>query len=138
MGTYSIGVAAQLLENGQFAQAKAVVQYKSHADGQFVFACDGVFDPPQMLYLQVIRVEVIAHAVLVGEEWLAGVLRSYNAKLYVVVVAELVALPVAVAVAEISILVALALVAWYANIAHQFVATVLEYVFQTREDLLGG
>ena len=88
-----------------------------------------------MVHLHIERVEVVAAPVLVGEEGLTGILRCHKPGLHVVVVAELIAQPVFVAIAGVGTLVALSLVSGNTGVGHQFVATVLGNILQRGEAL---
>ena len=133
MGTERLHAASQLTQHGLLAQRKAVVQYQSQTRRHLVAPHDSRLDASQVVHLTVNRVVVVAHAVAVGEERLARILGADDARLHIVVVAELVAQPVFVAVAGITVAVAASLVGRNATVGHQLVATVAGDLLQRRE-----
>ena len=133
MRSDGVAVGSQGGAGPRFAQKEAIVEDQSHADVEPV--------APQCQRLQafdvaeddVERIEVVAQLVAVGEERLPGVLRTDDPRLEPLPVAEGVSEVVSTGIAQISVLVALALVERDACCCHQEVMAVFENVGETRE-----
>ena len=133
MGAHGIGTAAQLLEHDQLSHAEAVVKHQSHTGRQLVLADDKILDTVQMLQLQIIGIEVVARLVATGKEGLTGILREDCPQLHIIAISQLVTAPMTVRIAQIAVLIALALIERQPDIAHQFMTAIAQDIVQTRE-----
>ena len=135
MGPDGLHRPSQLCQHGQLTQREAVVHHQSQASRHLIFTYDGCLHLSPVVHLHIEGVEVVAAPVLVGKEGLAGILRRHKPGLHVVVIAELIAQPVFVAIAGVGTLVALSLVSGNTGVGHQFVTTVLGNILQRGEAL---
>ena len=96
VGPYAVGAAAEAAERHHLPETKVVVHHQAHSHAQFILSHGQRFQSSEPSHDEIPDIVVIAHAVLVGEERLAGILRALDSRLDILAVGELIAYSMAV------------------------------------------
>ena len=133
VGTERIHLSPQVLKHRHLAEAETAVGYQAHAHRHPVASSHKRLQSAQIPKLEPERVIVIAHAVAPAQQWFSCILCTHHSQFHLITISKLVAEPVAEGIAQIAILVALALIERYGGCCHQLAVPVSGDIFQARQ-----
>ena len=126
--------ASEHLEHCHLTIVRLRVHDQAHPHRHPIMTKTQRLKSPQALQLKIKRIVIIAPAVAISKEGLAGIVGPHESQLHVVAIIELIAQPVAQGGTQIVVIL---LLEGYAGCRHQFMMSIPEDLLQTRERGLG-